>query len=65
MLVKNFEIKKEKMLKQAEFMKRIYKLAVWLDKRYNIGCKECDFEYSFIGDQFARNKLTIRLTFNV
>ncbi len=62
---RDFEIHKNKMDKQAEFMKRVFKLAKYWVKRYNIPCKEVTFNYGWIDDQFARNKLTIRLIFHI
>lgn len=60
---KDFIIKIEKMHNQTEFMKRIYKLSVWLIKRYNIPCEDVDFYYGYLKNQKENNLITIRLTF--
>lgn len=55
-------IKKEKMLNQAEFMKRMYRLSVWINKRYNYNSIDCNFAYSFADKE--KQLILIILTYN-
>lgn len=52
-----------KMNKQAEFMKRIFRISAWLDKRYKLNSEEVLFNYGFVDDQYVNKKVTIKLTF--
>lgn len=61
---KSFIIKQSKMNNQAEFMKRVYKLSVWLVKRYNINTENVDFDYGWVGNQKINGLITIKLIFN-
>lgn len=58
---KQYKVKKTSMLKQADFMRRVFTIAAWLKRRYKLEYEECDFEYFLIKDE--KDFLKISLTF--
>lgn len=60
---KTYITKTEKLTNRAVFMRRIYKLAVWLANRYGIENEMCECTYYF-HDKNNTKLLTVVLTFN-
>lgn len=48
----------------AEFIKRMFTIASWINKRYGFKAYNIQYDHGFIDDDFANNKVTIRLTFH-
>jgi len=48
----------------ASFLKKIFAICKWIDKRYDINSDGVDFDHSFQDDDRDKNLITIRLTFN-
>jgi hypothetical protein len=63
MIYKDFIIKENKMKNTAKFMKRIYKLSLWLNKRYNYNSIDVQFDYGYKNNQKYEGLITIRLIF--
>ena len=63
MIYKDFIIKENKMKNTTEFMKRMYKLSLWLNKRYNYNNIDVQFDYGYKNNQKDEGLITIRLIF--
>lgn len=48
----------------AGFIKRIFLVSSWLNKRYNFNSTNCEFDQGYTNDDFMRNKITIRFRFH-
>jgi hypothetical protein len=48
----------------AEFIRRIFNLSVWLKERYGIEYDDCSYEHGFEDDDALNKQLTIRLLFH-
>jgi len=46
------------------FLKKIFAITKWINKRYGIESDDVDFDHSFQDDDKKNNLITIRLTFN-
>jgi len=65
-MVKRYNIKVEKMSNQAKFMKRVFRIAQWLHKRYNLDDRYImvDFNYGYRPFQKENGLVTIELYFH-
>jgi len=48
----------------ARFLKKIFAISKWINKRYELNSDDIDFDHSFQDDDKKNNLITIRLTFN-
>ena len=48
----------------ASFVKRMFTLAAWLNKRYDFKAYNIQYDHGFLDDDYANNLITIRFTFH-
>lgn len=65
-MIKEYEIKTEKMLDTSGYMKRAFNIAKWLKKRYNLQYKNVTLTYYFTQEQLdnQKDKVIIKFEFH-
>jgi ribosomal protein S24E len=61
-----FKVNKNKVLnKNEKFFNQLQKISNYIIKRKNINCKTLNINLGTIDDDFIKNKITIKLTYNL